>query len=87
MLDVIEVKLFDTPRSCELDKAWKGIQYCLGDGKWDDLRQNNLQELIRKNFWKIEDESFQYKDDEGLEHALGWSKGILSFYESALKGK
>lgn len=51
------------------------------------LRQNNLQELIRKNFWKIEDESFQYKDDEGLEHTLGWNKGILSFYESALKGK
>lgn len=51
------------------------------------LRQNNLQELIRKNFCKIEDESFQYKDDEGLEHTLGWSQGILSFYENALKGK
>ena len=36
MLNEIEEKLFDTPRSCELDKAWEGIQYCLGDGKWDD---------------------------------------------------
>ena len=122
MLNEIEEKLFDTPRSCELDKAWEGIQYCLEDGKWNDenkiptnivfggeflvdedddvitlknqhdiekiveyLRQNNLQELIRNNFWKIEDESFRYKDDDGLEHTLGWSEEILPFYENALK--
>ena len=28
MLNEIEEKLFGTPRSCELDKAWEGIQYC-----------------------------------------------------------
>ena len=50
------------------------------------LRRNNLQELIRNNFWKIEDESFRYKDNDGLEHTLGWSEEILSFYENALKG-
>ena len=27
MLEEIEEKLFGTPRSCELDKAWEGIQY------------------------------------------------------------
>ncbi len=123
MLNEIEEKLFGTPRSCELDKAWEGIQYCLGDGKWkvenkiptnivfggeflvdedDDvitlknqqdieeivkyLRRNDLQELIRNNFWKIRDESFRYKDDDGLEHTLGWSEEIRSFYENARKG-
>ena len=26
-----------------------------------------------------------YKDNDGLEHTLGWSEGILAFYENALK--
>ena len=50
------------------------------------LRRNDLQELIRNNFWKIRDESFRYKDDDGLEHTLGWSEEIRSFYENARKG-
>lgn len=123
MLEEIEESLFGTPRSCELDKAWEGIQYCLGGGKWNDensvptnivfggeflvdtddevitlknhreieeivayLRQNNLQEIIQNNFFKIDDENFLYKDNDGLDHALGWSEGIFSFYENALKG-
>ena len=49
------------------------------------LRQNNLQEIIEKNFWNIDDENFMYKDNDGLEHTLGWSEGILAFYENALK--
>ncbi len=123
MLNEIEEKLFDTPRGCELNKAWEAIQYCLGGGKWNDeneiptniifggeflvdedddvitlktrsdieeivayLHQNNLQELIKKNFWNIEDENFQYKDDnDELDFALGWSEGIFAFYENALK--
>lgn len=122
MLNEIEENLFGTPRSCELDKAWEGIQYCLGGGKWNDenkvptniifggeflvdedddvitlksrsdieaiveyLHQNSLQELIKKNFWNIDDENFLYKDDDGLEHTLGWSEEVLSFYENALK--
>lgn len=123
MLEEIEEKLFDTSRSCELDKAWMGIQYCLNGGKWNEenkiptniifggeylvdddeniitlknqenikrivefLHDNNLQELIRNNFWKIDDEDFQYKDENGLEHTLEWSEEILPFYENALNG-
>ena len=26
-----------------------------------------------------------YKNDDGLEHTLGWSEEILAFYENALK--
>ena len=124
MLEEIEEALFGSVRSCELDKAWEGIQYCLGNGVWCEdnsvptniifggeiliktedeiitlksyedigeivayLRQNPLQELIEKNFWQIQDEDFPYKDDEGLEHTLGWCEGILEFYENALKEK
>ena len=36
MLNEIEEKLIDTPRGCELNKAWEAIQYCLGGGKWND---------------------------------------------------
>ena len=122
MLNEIEENLFGTPRSCELDKAWEGIQYCLGGGKWNEenkvptniifggeflvdedddvitlksrndieaiveyLHQNSLQELIKKNFWNIDDENFLYKDEDGLEHTLGWSEEVLLFYENALK--
>ena len=34
MLEEFEERLFGTPRSCALDKAWYGIQLCLGGGKW-----------------------------------------------------
>ncbi len=122
MLEEIEESLFGTLRSCELDKAWEGIQYCLGGGRWNEdnsvptnivfggeileetdddiitlksvndvkeivayLRSNNLQEIIQKNFWNINDDNFRYKDDDGLDHTLGWSEDILPFYENALK--
>lgn len=122
MLEEIEESLLGTPRGCELEKAWEGIQYCLGGGQWheenivptniifggeflvetDDeiitlknhsdvekivayLRQNDLQEIIRKNFYNIDDQEFMYKDDDGLEHVLGWSENIRSFYVNALK--
>ena len=32
----LENTLFNTPRACELDKAWDGIQYCLGEGIWSE---------------------------------------------------
>ena len=122
MLEEIEENLFGTPRSCELDKAWEGIQYCLGAGHWSEtksvptniifageilvetddeiitlknhqdikdivsyLRQNNLQEIIQKNFCKIYDKEFLYKDNDGLNHTLDWSEDILAFYENALR--
>lgn len=121
MLNEIEEDLFDTPRACELDKAWEGIHYCLGGGEWNEtnsvptniifggeflvetdgevitlktvddvkniveyLRRNDLQEIIKQNFQKI-DNDFRYKDDDGLEHTLDWSHDILPFYENALK--
>ena len=49
------------------------------------LHQNKLQEIIQKNFWNIDDENFMYKNDDGLEHTLGWSEEILALYENALK--
>lgn len=122
MLEEIEENLLGTSRSCELDKAWEGIQYCLGGGQWNEdnsvptnivfggeilaetdddiitlknchdveeivayLRQNNLQEIIQKNFWNIDDENFLYKNNDGLDYTLDWSEDILSFYENALK--
>lgn len=121
MLNEIEESLFGSPRACELDKAWEGLQLCLGGGKWSEvnsvptniifageylvdteeevltlknagdvkniveyLSQNDLEKIINENFWKI-DVDFQYKDNDGLEHTLGWSEGILPFYENALK--
>ena len=35
-LEEIEEALIGSPRSCELDKAWEGIQYCLGGGQWNE---------------------------------------------------
>ena len=32
MLEEIEETLLETPHGYELDKAWEGIQYCLGGG-------------------------------------------------------
>ena len=124
MLEEIEENLFGTPRSCQLDKAWEGIQYCLGNGRWNEencvptnivfggkflldaddevitlkglrdvkaivdfLRQNNLQEIIQKNFWNIDNENFLYKDSDGLDYTLEWSEGILDFYTNALNEK
>lgn len=124
MLEEIEERLFGTLRSCELDKAWEGIQYCLDGGQWNEekivpaniifggevlaetddeiitlkntndvkeivafLHKNNLQEIIRKNFWNIDNDDFRYKDEDGLEHTLSWSTDILPFYENALKEK
>lgn len=48
------------------------------------LRQNDLRNIINQNFRKIDDE-WAYKDNDGLEHTLGWSEDILPFYENAMK--
>lgn len=121
MLNGFEEELCGTERGCELDKAWEGIQYCLGGGQWNEdncvptniiyggeilvetdgeiitlknhqdveeivayLRQHDLEEIIQQNFWKIDDD-FRYKDNDGLDHTLGWCEDILPFYENALK--
>ena len=123
MLEEIEETLLETPRGCELDKAWEGIQYCLGGGEWDEensvptnivfggeflvetedeiitlkthsevkqivvyLHQNNLQEIIRKNFPLINEQEYSLpKNDDTLNYLLGWSGDIQSFYENAQK--
>lgn len=110
MLEEIEETLLETPRGCELDKAWEGIQYCLGGGEWNEensvpanivfggeflvetddeiitlkthsevkqivvyLHQNNLQEIIRKNFPLIDEQEYSLpKNDDTLNYLLGW---------------
>lgn len=123
MLEDIEQYLLETPRGCELDNAWEGIQFCLGNGVWnggnfipfniilggeflvetDDhiislknysdviqivnyLHQNNLQEIIRKNYPLIGEEKYiLFKNSDKLNYLLDWSEGILPFYETAQK--
>ena len=36
MLEEIEEELFNTPEAFELDKAWEGVQFCLGEGTWNE---------------------------------------------------
>ena len=123
MLEEIEENLLGTSRGCELDKAWEGIQFCLGNGKWEEknsvptnivfagefiveteneiitlknnsdvsqivdyLHQNNLQDVIGKNFPMIDEQEFSLsKSDDVLNYLLDWSRDIQSFYENALK--
>lgn len=47
------------------------------------LRQNDLQEIIRNNFWNIADNDFPYKDANGFEHALYWCNNIPIFYDNS----
>ena len=50
------------------------------------LRQNNLQEIIRKNFPLIDEQEYSLpKNDDTLNYLLGWSGDIQSFYENAQK--
>ena len=36
MLEEIEEELFNTSEAFELDKAWEGVQFCLGEGTWNE---------------------------------------------------
>lgn len=123
MLEEFEETLFGSERACELDRAWEGIQFCLGEGRWCEenfvpfniifggeflvdgedeamtlksvsdvekivayLKNHDLKKIIKDNFAKIDAENFSLpKDEMCLEHLLGWSEGILKFYENALK--
>ena len=50
------------------------------------LHQNNLQEIIRKNFPLINEQEYSLpKNDDTLNYLLGWSGDIQSFYENAQK--
>lgn len=50
------------------------------------LREQNLQEVIRTNFDKIDGQNYSLpKDEDNLNYLLGWSEGLLEFYENALR--
>ena len=52
----------------------------------DYLHQNNLQDVIGKNFPMIDEQEFSLsKSDDVLNYLLDWSRDIQSFYENALK--
>lgn len=40
MMNELEEVLFDTPRGCELDRTWDAMQYCMGEGIWN--QENKL---------------------------------------------
>ena len=50
MLEEIEETLLETPRGCELDKAWEGIQYCLGGGEWNEENSVPANHCVR---WRV----------------------------------
>lgn len=53
----------------------------------DYLEENNLQEIIKKNFEKIPSDYSYTKNEEELNYLLSWSKGVLDFYKYALKNQ
>ena len=62
----------------DLDNIQKIIDY---------LEENNLQEIIKKNFEKIPSDYSYTKNEEELNYLLSWSKGVLDFYKYALKNQ
>lgn len=123
MLEEIEEKLLGTPRGCEVDKAWEGLQLCFCGGVWNEadsvpanivyggeflvdtenevmtlkrpaavkeiaayLRGHDWEAAVRENFSRLDGEAFCFsKTDDTLDYILGWGKGLLPFYENALK--
>ncbi|ASF43229.1 DUF1877 family protein [Capnocytophaga endodontalis] len=53
----------------------------------DYLEENDLQEIIKKNFDKIPSDYSYTKNEEELNYLLSWSKGVLDFYKYALKNQ
>lgn len=50
------------------------------------LQSHDLKCMIQENFYKIREDEYSLPIDEnGLDFLLDWSKGILDFYENALK--
>lgn len=58
MLEKIEENLFGTVRSCELDKAWEGIQYCLGAGQWNEDNRVPINIVFVGNYYEKNKKSF-----------------------------
>lgn len=49
------------------------------------LKENDVEELVRENFPKIQGDYSFPKDDDYLDYLLGWGEDLLEFYEHALE--
>ncbi len=73
MLAEFEERLFGTTRGCALDKAWYGIQLCLGGGKWRETNRTPLNILVGGEFLvDTKDEIISLKRH-------GWVKNIAYY--------
>ncbi len=73
MLEEFEERLFGTPRSCALDKAWYGIQLCLGGGKWRETNRTPLNILVGGEFLvDTENEIITLKDHIWVKDIAYW---------------
>ncbi len=71
MLNEIEEKLFDTPRACELDKAWEEIQYCFGGGEWIETNSVPANIIFGGEFLvKTEDEVITLKNHDNVKYIV-----------------
>lgn len=74
MLEHFEDALFGTPRACELDKAWIGLQYCLGGGVWREENRVPLNLVFSGEFLvETEDaEIITLKDHAAVSNICDW---------------
>ena len=71
MLNEIEENLFDSPRACELDKAWEAIQYCLGGGNWNEANEVPLNIIFCGEFLvDTDDEVITLKTAEDVKNII-----------------
>ena len=98
MLEEIEEALFGSPRSCELDKAWEGIQYCLGGGQWKEdnclptnivfggeiLTETDNEIITLKNHQEVSD-IVEYLRQNNLQEIIEKIFGILMMKISCIK--
>ena len=50
------------------------------------LKENNIQDIIKKNFNKIPENDYSLpKDEENLQFLLEWGEEILDFYKGAME--
>lgn len=75
MLEDIEEILFGSPRSCELDKAWEGLQFCFGGGKWSEDNTVPLNIIFGGEFLvDTENEVITLKDPTAVKEIVAYLK-------------
>lgn len=73
MLKEIEESLLETPRSCELEKAWEGIQFCLGDGQWNEEKRVPTNIIFSGEFLvETEEEIITLKNHDDVEKIVAY---------------